>query len=526
MPITSISFIIFLAVIAGIYFVMPAKKRWMVLLAASYIFYLLASPKSFVFLLITTVTTYYGGRQIGKCEERYRKRLSEGEFDRAARKELKAESKKEKKKWMLAVLILNFGILAVMKYFGTYIDMLAELLHADWMHVGSSILIPLGISFYTFQSMSYIIDLYRGKYDPDTSLVRFALFVSWFPLIIQGPISRYDQLALQLYEGHEFDYTRVTRGAQLIMWGFFKKLVIADRVAVLVSTVFDNYKDYSGVYVIAGIVGYSIQLYADFSGGMDISQGVSQIFGIKLIENFERPYFSLNMNEFWRRWHVSLGNWCRDYIFYPISLSKSFSKMTKKARNIFGDRIGKLTPIIIAQTASFVIIGIWHGAQIKYLVYGFYQAFFINIGLIFQPQFKRLAEILRINTDAWSWKLFLMIRTFTLITIGRFFDRGPRFLVAVRMIRAMFVFNPEELFNGGIFTLGMLPRDFQLIAVCLLIWLGVSIAQEKGYVIRDVIGRQNLLFRWFIYLGGFIAIIVFGVYGVGYDANTFIYRTF
>jgi D-alanyl-lipoteichoic acid acyltransferase DltB (MBOAT superfamily) len=310
------------------------------------------------------------------------------------------------------------------------------------------------------------------------------------------------------------------------MWGFFKKLVIADRVAVLVNTVFDNYQDYVGVYVIAGIVGYSIQLYGDFSGGMDISQGVSQIFGIKLIENFERPYFSLNMNEFWQRWHVSLGRWCRDYIFYPITLSPSFGKMTKRARKIFGDRVGKLTPIIVAQFASFMIIGIWHGAQFKYLAYGFYQAFFINLGLLLTPQLRSLERILHINTDAWSWKLFLMVRTFILITIGRFFDRASRFRVSIHMMKAALVFNPGELFNGGMLTLGLMPRDFQLIAVCLLIWLGVSIAQEKGYVIRDVIGRQNIVFRWMIYLLGLSAILIFGHYGIGYDANTFIYRTF
>jgi hypothetical protein len=232
------------------------------------------------------------------------------------------------------------------------------------------------------------------------------------------------------------------------------------------------------------------------------------------------------MNEFWRRWHVSLGNWCKDYIFYPISLSTSFAKMTKWARKVFGDRIGKLTPIIVAQTASFMIIGIWHGAQIKYLAYGFYQAFFINLGLIFKPQFKRLAEILHINTETWSWNLFLMIRTFVLITIGRFFDRGASFPAAIHMMRASLSFNIASLFNGELLELGLVPRDFSLIGICLLIWLGVSIAQEKGYVIRDEIGKQNIVFRWMIYLLGIVAILVFGTYGVGYDASNFIYRTF
>lgn len=528
MSFTSLNFLLFVALAVIIYFLVPLKHRWLVLLTASYAFYLISSPESFIFMLITTVSTFYGGLAMGKCDEQMEEkvRAAGDSLDRAGKKALKAEAKAKKKRLMILILVFNFAILAFMKYFRVYLKTLSEIFDAEWLRFNAGILIPLGISFYTFQAMSYIIDLNRGKYKPDKNLFKFALFVSWFPLIVQGPISRYDQLAMQLQEGHEFDYTRIKFGGQLIMWGFFKKLVIADRIAILANTVFDNYQDYRGMYLIIGALAYTIQIYADFSGGIDIARGVSQIFGIELENNFERPYFSRSLTEFWRRWHMTLGHWCRDYIFYPISLSKTFGKLGRNSRRILGDRVGKLFPVIVAQLATFLTIGIWHGAQFKYIAYGLYQAFFIVGGMLLEPYLLKLNELLHINTEAGTWKLFQMLRTFCIVVFGRFFSRAHRFRAAVHMMKASFVFNPAILFNGQIYTLGLNERDFSLLITCLLLWLCISIAQEKGYSIREVLSRQNTLFRWAIYLIGFISIVIFGVYGVGYDASTFIYRTF
>lgn len=528
MSFVSLNFVIFVAAAAGAYFLCPSKYRWCILLAASQIFYLLSSPHTYVFLLFTTVTTFCGGLLIESQTDKYKIYVKEhkAELDRKKKKEIKAGYEKKKRWILLAVLLLNLGILAFVKYFKVYINMISEALNLDWLHFDAGILIPLGISFYTFQSLGYLIDIYREQYKADRNLAKFGLFVSWFPQIIQGPISRYDQLAEQLYEPHSFQYERVKFGIQLMMWGWFKKLVIADRVAVFVNQVFDRYTEYTGFYAILGVIGYTIQIYGDFSGGMDIARGVSQIFGIDLTLNFKRPYFATSIPEFWRRWHITLGAWCRDYIFYPISLSKFFGKLGKNSRKLLGDRIGKQVPVIFAQLITFFVIGVWHGAEFKYIAYGLYQAVFIIGGILFEPYIIRLTEFLRINTKAFSWKLFQIIRTFILIVIGRFFSRGASFGAAVWMMRHSLDFNPGVLFNGGIFTLGLTQKDFILLGICLIFWIMISTIQECGYSVRELIARQNAVFRWIIYLVGIFAIVIFGIYGIGYDAKSFIYRGF
>lgn len=528
MSFISLNFIVFLVIVIGFYFTVPKKYQWCVLLIASQIFYLLASLNTYIFLLLTIVTTFYGGILIQQQEDKYKAYIGEhrDELDRKQKKEIRAQYDKKKKYIMLGILLFNFAILAFVKYFKVYINLLGEVFQLEWLHFDAGILIPLGISFYTFQSIGYIIDVYRGQYRADENLAKFALFVSYFPQIIQGPISRYDQLANQLYEEHSFEYERVKFGVQLMLWGWFKKLVVADRVAILVNQVFDNYTDYVGFYLILAVIGYTIQIYGDFSGGMDIARGVSQVFGIDLALNFERPYFAKSIPEFWRRWHITLGAWCRDYIFYPISLSKTFGKLGKRSRKIFGERIGKLLPVIIAQLITFFTIGIWHGAEFKYIAYGLYQAIFIIGGIVFEPYLAKLTKLLRINTEAFSWKLFQIIRTFGLVVFGRFFSRGVSFSAAMLMMKNCFVFNPEIFIGDEIFTLGLSFRELLLLIMCLVFWIIISIIQESGYSVRKLISAQNMLFRWAIYLIGVFAIIIFGVYGQGYNANAFIYRGF
>ena len=527
MSFTSISFVLFVGITAGIYFNVKKDSRWIVLLLASYVFYLLSSPKTFVFVLVTTITTFYGARVIGQYELKYKAYIKENKesLERAEKKKLKAANTKRKRKVLLGILLINFGILAFLKYFRVYINDLA--IHFNGEPVfDAGFLIPLGISFYTFQSMGYLIDVYRGKYLADDNLAKFALFVSFFPQIIQGPISRHDQLAPQLYKGHDFDYKRIKFGAQLILWGFFKKLVIADRVGIIVNEIFDNYEAYTGMYMLLAVLGYTIQIYADFSGGMEIARGVSQIFGIDMAKNFDRPYFSRSIPEFWRRWHMTLGHWCRDYIFYPISLSSTFGKIGKKSRKIFGERIGKLFPVIIAQLITFFTIGIWHGAEFKFIAYGLYQAIFIIGGILLEPYFKKLIEILHINTEAFSWRLFQIVRTFIIVVIGRFFSRATSFTAAIIMMKKSLVFNPRIFFDGSILELGLTVEDYGLLLVAILLWIFISVLQESGMKIRERLAEQNILFRWLIYLTAITVILVCGIYGSGFDASGFIYREF
>ncbi|MDD4200807.1 MAG: MBOAT family protein [Eubacteriales bacterium] len=530
MAFTSLNFLLFAAITISLYYIIPVKYKWMVLLIASYAFYLISSPKTFVFVLATTVITFFGGLYIGNCNTKHKEYIDQHkeELSREEKKAAKAVSQRKKRKMVVLILILDFGVLAVLKYFRYYLQA------AGLFDIGG-LLIPLGISFYTFQSAAYIFDLYRNKIEPDRNIAKFGLFTAFFPQIIQGPISRYDQLAHQLYEGHRFNYTDLTHGAQLILWGFFKKLIIADRVAILCSEVFDNYTEYTGGAVFVALLFYTIQIYADFSGGIDIARGVAKCMGIDMTHNFMRPYFSHNLSEFWNRWHISLSHWCRDYIFYPVAMSKFFGKLGKDLRNVFGDRIGKLFPVIIAQYCTFLTIGLWHGAEFKYIAYGLYNGTVIVLGLLFEPLLKGAIEKLHINAESKAWKFFQIIRTFFIVVCGRIFPKAASFGVAISMFFSMFRLNHGTPFSETIMSLGLTNTDFLIILICCIIWFVVSLVQERDMRInggdgntgfRQMLDRRPLPIRWAILLIGFAFVLGIGVYGPGYDAAAFIYRGF
>lgn len=527
MAFTSFYFLAFLAGVIIAYYIFPIKYRWVILLAASYIFYLISSPKTFLFLIFTTLITFCGGRYIGKQNSGHKSYLQahKGELSKEEKKVLKAAVQKKKRKMAAVILIANFGVLAVVKYFSGIIGYIAEdVLFGIKFDLG--ILIPLGISFYSFQTAAYIIDIYRGKIDADRNILKFALFVSFFPQMVQGPIARYGDLAGQLYEGHVLSYRNLSYGAQLMLWGFFKKLVIADRAAILVDQVFDNYSDYSGAAVFIALLFYTIQIYGDFSGGIDIARGAARMLGIEMAHNFMRPYFSDSISEFWRRWHMSLSFWCRDYIFFSISLSKTFGKAGKSLRRILGDRIGKLFPIIVAQMATFLTIGLWHGAEFKYIAYGLYNGGIIIIGLLLEPYLKKLTETMHIDVKSIGWRIFCILRTFFLIVIGRMFPRAESFAVAFTMFASIFAGNNKGDFSEQILSLGLDGADFLILIAGCIIWFIISFKQEKGVKIRDAIAEKPLMLRWVMFIGIFTMILIFGVYGPGYDASAFIYRGF
>lgn len=553
MAFTSFNFLIFIILTILAYYITPIRYRWITLLVASYAYYYITSPKTVVFIVLTTVITFVGGILLDNANRKHKDYLAEhgAELTRDDKKKAKEQCTKSKRKIAAIILIADFGILAVLKYFRYYLQALAI---PGFETLSKSILIPLGISFYTFQSAAYIIDLYRGRMDADRNLAKFALFTSFFPQIIQGPIARYDHLAAQLYEGHKFAYINLAHGAQLIMWGFFKKLVIADRVAIMVSEVFDNYTDYQGWVVFAALVGYTIQIYGDFSGGIDIARGVARCMGIDMAHNFRRPYFADSLSEFWRRWHMSLSNWCRDYIFFPIAMSKTFGKMGKSLRKTFGDRIGKMFPVLVAQMATFLTIGLWHGAEFKYIAYGLYNGIIIILGQLLEPQLKGAAEKLHIRTETFGWKLFTVLRTLLIVIIGRIFPKSQSFKVALSMFASIFKFRSKAGLVKTIHMLGLTKWDYLVLFAACAIWFVVSFIEEKiemknrgqnnkgsivagkddevvttgetGAELRNLIDSNPMLIRWIIYILCFVCVLIFGIYGVGYDASTFIYRGF
>ncbi len=530
MQFVSLAFLIFIAVVVLIYFIVPKKGQWVVLLAASYFFYWINSHWLILVMFATTVVTWLTGLAIQKTGEKGKRYLAEHpDLDKKAKKQFQSIQKKRQKRIMLAGVLFDLFVLLFLKYYNFFADSVNPLLGKFGGSLpGLRLLLPLGISFYTLQAMAYLIDLNRNKISADHNLPHFMLFMSFFPQILQGPIARYSQLAGQLYESHRFDYQRFCRGCQLILWGFMKKLILADRIAVPVNQIFNSYGDYNGLIVFLGAAGYGLQIYADFSGGMDIARGVAEILGIELVLNFKQPYFSTSVEDFWRRWHITLGSWMRDYIFYPLSLSKAFAKVGKRARKIFGTSAGKKIPPFIAMFIVYFLVGIWHGAEWKYIAYGIWNGLFIMFGILLSDVYASMRKTCRVREESTTWRVIQIIRTFLIISWGRFFSRGISLGAALSMMRSVFVDLKDLSFltDGSLIALGLNHANWTILAIMAVVLFLVDFAHERGVEIRQTIGNQAIVVRWVIYLVAFFAVVLFGIYGPGYDAASFIYQQF
>ena len=541
MSFLSMKFLLFLAAAVAGYYVIPKQLQWVWLLIFSYIFYLASGPAAVVFILTTTATTFLGGlwlehtdralacaldRTLARDPDRLRRPANPQQpLSPDEKKALKGRFK-QRKKWIVAlVLFVNFGILAALKYRNFAADNMNLLFGTHFS--SAKLLLPLGISFYTFQSMGYLIDVYRGKYAPDRNPFRFALFVSFFPQMVQGPISRFNDLAPQLFARRSLDYTDLKYGIQLILWGYFKKMVIADRAAVLVNTVLDDPWSYSGSILAVGVLFYCIQLYGDFSGGIDITRGVARLFGIDLAENFRRPLFSTSLTDFWRRWHITLGAWMRDYLFYPLSLSKPFGKLGKFTRKHLKGKLGKILPTSLATFLVYFVIGIWHGANWRYVAFGFWNGGIITLSLLLAPYFLRWKQALRINDKSKGWHLFQLVRTNLLVFFGRYITRAPRFLTAVWMVKETFLHpNLPDLWNGTLMTLGLGGGDFLILFLGVATLLLAEWYQEKKGPIRPMLERQSPFLQWVAILVPLVVLFCFGVLRADYISSDFIYKQF
>ncbi len=523
-------FFVFLAFIFLLYFAVGRKhsgKQWIVLLFASWLFYASAGLMMLIPILITSIATWGAALMMERISDNC-KEMTRG-LKRKEAAPYKDQAKRRKKTLAIIVTVLNVGILAVFKYSNFILENVGAAAHREITAI--DFLVPLGLSFYTFQSIGYLVDIYRGKYRADRNFFQFALFVSFFPQIIQGPISRHDQLAGQLFEGHKFDRTRLKTAIERMLWGYFKKMVIADRMTVVVDTVFADFtgvgvSHYTGFTVFIAVLFYGIQMYADFSGGIDIIIGVAEIFGIDMVENFQRPFMAKSVSDFWRRWHITLGNWMKDYVFYPLALSKLAANMSRKLKKSTGAYFAKVFPTCLASVLVFLLIGIWHGANWKYVIYGAYQAFFVSTGTLFEPFYRKCRAAFHVHPERWGYQLFQILRTIFLITIGRYFSRADTAGQAFAMLKATFThFNPWVLFDGSLLNTGLDRKNFQFMLFTIVLLFVVDILQERGYKIREVIARRNVVVRWIIYFAAFFAILIFGMYGSGYDAASFIYQS-
>lgn len=526
----SYNFIIFIFLLFIVYYTIPKKYQWILLLGASYLFYFFAGPKYIIYIATTTISTYITSRAIGNLNKIQTQYLAEHkkQLSRAERRAYRESIKSKMRGWLISCLLLNFGILAVVKYANfaiANINSISRLFGGQGKLSFWDLALPMGISFYTFQAMGYIIDVYRGKYPPEENIFKLALFVSFFPQLVQGPISRFDDLAPTLFKEHSFEYRNVSFGLQRIMWGYFKKVVLADRILVAVNTIIRDPQNYQGVFVLVGMLFYAYQLYADFTGGIDITIGIAEVLGIKVQENFERPYFSKSVAEYWRRWHISLGTWFRDYLFYPISVSKPMMKVFRFSKDFFGGYLGKRIPVYIATIVVWFTTGIWHGSSWNFVLWGLSNCFVIIISQELEPLYEKFHNRFNVK-HKFGFRLFQVIRTVLLMSSIRMFDCYADVPTTFKMFSSMFtVFNFNRLFDGSLMELGIDSYDYLVLLFGLVILISVSLMQRKGSV-RVQLAQRPQLVRYAVYYALIIAIIVLGAYGIGYDSSQFIYNQF
>ncbi len=540
MTYTSLNFALFVGITMFGYFLYPRKQeRWQVLLFASYYFYLMAGYRYAAFIVLTTVTTYLAALRMAAIAKEGKALLAENKslWDKEQKKAHKEQVKKQKKRLMVAVLVLNFGILVFLKYFNMLAGSLNDVLGAFAIPFSVPTLklfLPLGISFYTFQSMGYLIDVYNDKVEAEKNLGKFALFVSFFPQIIQGPISMYSQLAKQLYEPHDFDFTRFKHACELILWGLFQKLVIADRAVIAISAGTEIYADQNGTTLLFLVLLYAIQLYADFAGGVDISRGVAQIFGIDMIRNFRQPYFADSISEYWHRWHISLGEWFRSYLFYPLAMSKSFISAGKKIKSSrfgqtdFGAHVAKVLPTSFASFIVFFLVGVWHGPNWKYVAFGVWNGGIIMLSVLLKPLYSLWMAKLKINAQSFLFRLFQMGRTFLIVLIGYVFDVAPNLTESMRTFWKILTDQSISLGWAQIKELGLAKVHYGLIlfSTCILFCVSLYHERTNGGSIRKLLDTKPFWVRYLVLLAAILFILYYGVWGPGYDPADFVYMQF
>lgn len=523
---TSLRFLCFLAALTVFYYLLPRRCQPALLLAASLYLYYSLSRKLIVFVLFSALVTWAGGLLLDRLYQREQQAAQQARAAGASREQRSAARApfQRRRRWvMLACWACNLGFLLIFKFYNHFVAWMAE--------YGASfpvlrLAMPLGISFYTLQILSYTMDVYSGKQRAEKSYFRVLLFTCYFPQIMQGPISRYDALSAQLFAAHSFDWDRFVLGASRILWGYFKKLVIADRFAILTSALYNGYETYQGFYVIVAAVLYTFQLYTDFSGGIDIALGASEILGITLCENFQRPLFSKSIDEFWRRWHITLGAWLRDYVFYPVTFSKPLAKLKK---SFTGRRLrwaAKWIPTYLALAFLWFCSGIWHGEGLQYICNGLWHGIVIMIGTTIETPSRQFWEKHGVRQDSRGLALFRVCRTFCILAIGEIMFGASSFSMMCGMFRGLFsVFNPWILWDGSLLTLGLDGPDLAVGLLALAVLAVVSL-KSRARPMREQIAEKPLWLRWTVYFAGILTVLVFGIYGANYPATPFIYFQF
>lgn len=486
----SYAFLLFFPIVVCITFLVPKKVQYIWLLLASYYFYMNWDAKYALLLLLSTFVTYLSGLFI--------------EYIRKKDKNLATQ------KWVVAISFsINLGILFFFKYFNFFSETLEYLFsqfHVELLLPQVNVLLPVGISFYIFQALSYTVDIYRGDIEAEHNFLRYALFVSFFPQLVAGPIERSKNLLKQINETHSFQFENMRNGLLLMLWGYFLKIVIADRTAILVDTVYGDIQQYSGIYVMIATVLFAIQIYCDFAGYSTIAIGAAEIMGFHLMENFNCPYFATSIKDFWHRWHISLSTWFRDYLYIPLGGNKK------------GKKRKYINTLIV-----FSVSGLWHGAAMTYVIWGFLHGIYQVIGDIARPAFNRISS----HLNKYLAKTISIVVTFILVDFAWIFFRANNVEDAMHVILSMRHFsNLNWMKDGTLFELGLNSANIKVLLVSIFILFIADIAKYNGIEVRKLITKLILPARWICYLVAVFYILIFGIWGASYDASSFIYFQF
>ncbi len=485
----SIDFLIFFPIVTVIFFVIPRKLKTLWLLVTSYYFYMSWNPKYAALIAISTVITFISGVLIEKTKGWYGKKLV-----------------------VITSLVSNLVILGIFKYADFALQTLSLIISQmglETIDKRLDLLLPVGISFYTFQALSYTIDVYRGNIKAERNVLRYALFVSFFPQLVAGPIERSGNLLCQIQKLAEtklWDFVRVREGLLLMTWGLFQKLVIADRASILVNQVYSNYRDYGFLELVIASVLFAFQIYCDFGGYTNIARGAARVMGISLMQNFQQPYFAANIRDFWRRWHISLTSWFTDYLYIPLG----------------GNRKGTVRQYVNILIV-FGLSGLWHGASWHFVAWGGVHAGYQIVGNIKKQVQRKLGiEVKDVIHNSFSQRLGKRITTFVLVDIAWVFFAADNLHHVWGIFCQMFtVFQ-----TSSIYEIGLDRGNWFMLSFSIIVLIAVDIIHEGGDSVFLLVNRQTLWFRWSLYLGLIWCTILFGIYGIGYDSSQFIYFQF
>ena len=498
----SIEFLLFFPAVLLIYWLIPGKARMYWLLVTSYVFYMGWNPQYALLLLFSTGVTWISGLLIGWSRKRAEQRAEVGK-----------KPGNLAKLWVALSLVLNLGILFFFKYFDFAVDNLNALLAAagrEAVKPAFDVLLPVGISFYIFQALSYTMDVYRGDVRVEKNCFKYAVFVSFFPQLVAGPIERSSHLLTQFDEPKPFSLDRVRDGLLMMLWGFFQKLVIADRAAIAVNEVFNACEYYSGFTVALAAVLFAVQIYGDFAGYSCIAIGAGQVMGFDLMKNFNQPYFATSVADFWRRWHISLSTWFRDYLYIPLG----------------GNRKGTARKYV-NQLIVMLVSGLWHGAAWTYIIWGGLNGVMQVAGGMTAKARKTVRAKLGVKENTLSTRLAKMLVTFVLIDLTWIFFRANTVSDAFYILGSLFRgWDLSVLTDGSLLRLGLDMTEWVALGIGVAVLLAVGVMKESGMQIRQWLSGQQLWFRWVMYLAAIFAVLLLGIYGPGYDASAFIYFQF